>query len=110
MRILLAFLLMITPASAAQISILCKIKNTNEFIQVVSKNRSTNDVLVQIDGGTFYDGFSSFDDPFFKVVIPFDAGSGILIYNFKKDEGGFAISINNKRRTDEIDCVINGGD
>ena len=93
-------------AHASQNSILCKTTDTNEYIDIVSKGSNTNDVLFQIQGGTFYDGVSSFENPILKVIVPFDEGSAILIYNTTTQKGGVVLSFPNERQNHEIRCTF----
>jgi hypothetical protein len=93
-------------AHAEQTSILCKTFDTKEFVDIVSKGEKTNSVLVQFNGGKFFDGFSVFDDPMFKVVVPFDAGSAVLIWDVRKQKGGIVLSDKDGPQVHEIACVF----
>lgn len=105
-RLLAATMLIPSFAHAEQTSIICKTKETNEYIDIVSTGKNTNDVLLQVQGGKFYDGVSSFNDPIFKVIVPFDTGSAILVYNFKTNEGAFALSLGKDIQTQEVFCAF----
>lgn len=99
-------IVLIVNAKAEQTSILCKTYDTKEFIDIVTKGSKTNDVLVQFNGGKFFDGFSSFDDPLFRVIVPFDDGNAILLWNVREQKGGIVMTRPNDSQIHEIACIF----
>lgn len=99
-------ILLIVEAKAEQTSILCKTYDTKEFIDIVSKGEKTNDVLVQFNGGKFFDGVSSYDSPVFKVIVPFDNGNAILVWNVKDQKGGVILTGEKDPQVHEIACIF----
>jgi len=93
-------------ARAEQISIICKTEDTKEFIDIVAKSERTNDVLVQFNGGKFFDGFSSFEDPIFKVIIPFDDGTALIAYNVETQKGGVITTLSKDRQFHKLECAF----
>jgi hypothetical protein len=93
-------------AHAEQSSVLCKTNDTNEYIDIVSKEMDTNDVLFQVQGGKFYDGMSEFKSPIFKVYVPLDNGTIILLYNVNTREGFLGAAVNNEKQSHPISCVF----
>jgi hypothetical protein len=92
-----------TAALADQSSVLCKTTDTNEYIDIVSKSATTNDVLIQINGGNYFDGSSMMMGKLLIVTATFRDGGFIL--NLKPDSSGsMMISISDKFQTHPVSC------
>ena len=103
-RLLLALALLVpSSAYATQTSILCKTTDSNEYIDIVSKGAQTNDVLVQINGGAFYDGSSVYMNGILIVTVSFDEGGLILNYN-PKGTSSLIIAIKDKKQIHDVTC------
>lgn len=89
-------------AQAEQVSMLCRTE-TNEFIDVVAKG-TNNEVLLQINGGKFFEGFASYQDPVLRIVVPLDDGTMVLGYNIKAETALFITSISNKKQSFNAIC------
>ena len=93
-------------AKAEQASLLCKTTDTDEIIDIVSMSGSKHAVLVQINGGKYFEGESRFEDPFFFVFVRFDQGGLALKYNVKAEFGRVGVDLNGKRQIHPIICAF----
>jgi len=98
-----ALLLTSTQAFAVQTSFLCKTE-TKDFIDVVSKGDNTNEVLVQINGGKFLEGFAEFEKPVLFIKVPLDSGVILLGYNVVSGKAMVVTEINGKKQSQEMTC------
>lgn len=105
MKWLAASLLCLLPtvASAAQSSMICKTNDSNEYIDIVSKGKATNDVLVQLNGGTFYDGNSMLMGDLLIITVSFDEGGMILTFD-PKGKSNLMISLKDQKQYHELTC------
>lgn len=108
MKWIYALVLLPTLAHAEQSSVLCKTTDTNEFIDIVAKGSFTDEVLVQVSGGKFFDGTSKFENPVFKVFVEFENGKMALIYNVKTQDGAVGMLIGEEKQLHNIICKFRG--
>lgn len=102
-RILIAAMCLSPSLShATQSSMLCK-TDTNEYIDVVSKGEQTNDVLVQINGGRFFDGHTLLMNGVLIVIVDF-IGGGMMLNMQASGEGNMIISLNEKTQSHTVKC------
>lgn len=99
---IIASLVLTGVAEAKQASFLCRAKDRNEFIDVVSTG--SNRVLVQINGGDFLDGEAEFEDPTLFVYVPLTNGVFALAFNVRSMNAGYMAKINGVTQTNELDC------
>jgi hypothetical protein len=69
----------------------------------VSKGESTNDVLVQINSGKFFDGQSMIMNNMLVVTVSFTTG-GLMITNDAENKGSIMIALGNERQTHNLTC------
>jgi len=98
-----ALLLTSTQAFAVQTSFLCRTE-TKEYIDVVSKGDNTGEVLVQINGGKFLEGFGEFEEPVLFLKIPLDNGVILIGYNVLTDKAIVATDIGGKKTSQNMTC------
>jgi hypothetical protein len=105
MKWLGAILLALLPATAhaTQTSIICKTLDSNEYIDIVSKGEKTNDVLVQINGGPFYDGTTMLMNDTLIVTVSFVGGGLIVTYDVK-GKSSLMIAINEEKQFHNLSC------
>jgi hypothetical protein len=102
-RLILAAMLMIpVAANATQSSMICK-TDSNEYVDVVTKGERTNDVLVQINGGKFFDGHSLMLGSILVVTVELEDG-GILINLGTAGNGNIIIAVGDKVQTHKMNC------
>ena len=92
----------ITKAQAKQPSILCKTRDTKEYIDIVSTGGSG--ALVQINGGEFLEGVAEFKDPMLYVTVPLDTGVFLVVFDVKERQGMSALNTTTARQVHEMDC------
>lgn len=98
-----ALLLTSTQVFAEQASFLCRTE-TDEFVDVVSKGDDTDEVLVQINGGKFLEGFGEFEEPILYIKVPLDRGSILMGYNIKTSKALMLTEINGKKTAIKMTC------
>jgi hypothetical protein len=98
---LLAFLPM--AAHATQSSLICKTNDTSEYIDVVSKGENTNDVLVQINGGKYFDGTTMLMNTSLIVTVTFTTGGMILVYDYA-GKSSVMMAVDNQKQFHDIVC------
>ena len=105
LKLPLALLASLTAQSAwaTQTSFFCKSLTTTDVIDVVSKGERTNDVLVQIDGGKFFDGNTVLLGKILIVTVSFDNGGLILSYN-TSGPSSLIIANDGKQTTLDLKC------
>ena len=102
-RLLIALLLLAPSAAyATQSSILCK-TDTDDYIDVVSKGERTNDVLVQINGGKFFDGHSLLMNNILIVTVDFIEG-GLMMNMDVSGKGDMLMSVKDKNARYTLNC------
>lgn len=94
--------LMPTVANATQTSFICK-TDTDEYIDVVSKGEHTNDVLVQINGGKFYDGHSVLMNNVLIIIVDFVEG-GVMLNMDTTGKGDMLMAIKDKNARYSLQC------
>lgn len=104
-RLVIAAIIWLLPnlAYATQTSMICKTTETNEYIDIVSKSAKTNEVLVQINGGKFFDGSSMIINDLLIITVPLVEG-GILIIYSRSELGTFMMSIDDQNQSHKISC------
>ena len=90
-------------ANATQTSIICKTTDTNEYIDIVSKGEHTNDVLVQVNGGRFFDGTTMLMNDTLIVTVSFTTGGMIITYD-TKGKSTLMIAINDEKQFHKMNC------
>lgn len=105
MKRIIACALLILPniAHAEQTSLICKTNDTNEYIDIVSKGANTNDVLVQVNGGRFFDGTSMLMNDVLIITVSFTDG-GLIVTSDIKGKSSLMISRNNEKQVHDLTC------
>ena len=102
-RLLIALLLMApSTAYATQSSILCK-TDTGDYVDVVSKGEHTNDVLVQVNGGKFFDGHSLLMNNILIVTVDFIEG-GLMMNMDVSGKGDMLMALKDKNARYTLNC------
>lgn len=102
-RILIAAALIAPIAAHAEnASLLCQTTDTKEMIDIV--DIGDHRVLVQVQGGTFYEGAAKFEDPILYVVVTFSNGAIALKYNVATKTGKLGAEINDERQVHDVLC------
>jgi len=102
-RILIGTLLLYsTVANATQSSVICK-TDTGDYIDIVSKGEQTNDVLVQVNGGKFYDGHSMLMNNMLIVTVDFIEG-GMMLNMDLSGKGDMLMALKDKNARYSLHC------
>lgn len=100
-----ALFLLPSVAFATQSSMLCK-TDKNEFIDIVATDKSPTDVLVQINGGPFYNGAAAYSDENLLVTVQFTTGIFLLNYSAKTNSGVSMLTLNGQKVASTIQCTF----
>lgn len=105
-RIILAAMLMSTPAMAAKPSLLCRGKDNGAMFSVVVV--STGRILFQVDAGEYLEGEGSMvDNQMAGFVVHGNNGSIFMVFDSKDNNGLVKFEYNDGRVYQQpIHCVI----
>lgn len=104
-RLVIAAMMMATPALAAKPSLLCRAKDVGTMFSVIATGKGT--VLFQMDGGEYLDGRGTImDDGMLGVIVNANNGDIYMVVDPKKDDGLIKLQYNDGRIYQHpIQCV-----
>jgi hypothetical protein len=91
-------------AHAKQPSLLCKTRDSKEYIDIVSTGGTG--ALVQINGGDFLEGTAEFEDPMLYVAVPLTNGTFGVVFDVKERQGVAVLKADGKKQVHEMDCIF----
>ena len=102
-RIISLLALLPLPAMATESSMLCKTSG-GMYVDIVSVSKDSSSVLVQLDGGTFFNGHAAFTDPQLVVTVPFDQGLFFISWDVRSNQGSSMMMMGSKKAVENIEC------
>jgi hypothetical protein len=95
-RLVIAAMMIATPALAAKPSLLCKAKDVGTMFTVIATGKGT--ILFQIDAGEYLDGQGTvLDNGMVAIIVNGGNGDVYMVVDPKKDDGLVKLQYNDGR-------------